>query len=146
MEIVPKVIILNQALVREKLQQKKYDDVCLSAWGHLDEFVHFIISFGILDMLARLGLSTGHSGIPAFILVMLVFSKSLFGPRFDDNIKYLVKVVRKLFALGLLVAALLTPTRRSFSRTLQVMNMPGAKWLWQSLSPAPTSLTVNCCC
>lgn len=43
----PKVIILNQELVRQKLQQKKYDDVCLSGWGHLDEFVYFLISFGI---------------------------------------------------------------------------------------------------
>jgi hypothetical protein len=41
-------ITLNQKLVREKLRQKKYDDVCLSSWGHLDEFVNFITSFGIL--------------------------------------------------------------------------------------------------
>jgi hypothetical protein len=100
MEIVPKVVILNQELVREKLRQKKYDDVCLSAWGHLDEFVHFIISFGILGMLARLGLSTGHSGIPVFILVMLAFSKSLFGLRFDDNIKYLFQDHHVLRLLG----------------------------------------------
>jgi len=100
MEIVPKVIVLNQELVREKLRQKKYDDVCLSAWGRLDEFVHFIISFGILDMLGRLGLTTGHSGIPVFILVMLALSKSLFGLRFDDNIKYLFQDQHVLRLLG----------------------------------------------
>jgi len=100
MAIVHKVVILNQELVREKLRQKKYDDVCLSSWGRLDEFVHFIISFGILDMLVRLGLSTGHSGIPAFILVMLAFSKPLFGLRFDDNIKYLFQDHHVLRLLG----------------------------------------------
>lgn len=100
MAIVPNIVILNQELVREKLRQKKYDDVCLSSWGRLDEFVHFIISFGILDMLARLGLSTGHSGIPAFILVMLAFSKPLFGLRFDDNIKYLFQDHHVLRLLG----------------------------------------------
>jgi len=42
-----KVILLNQDLVREKLRQKKFDDVSLSSWGHLDEFIDFIISFGI---------------------------------------------------------------------------------------------------
>jgi len=41
----PLIVILNQELVREKLRQKKYDDVCLSSWGHLDEFVQFITSF-----------------------------------------------------------------------------------------------------
>lgn len=46
-----KVILLNQALVREKLRQKKFDDVCLSSWGHLDEFIQFIISFGLFAML-----------------------------------------------------------------------------------------------
>ena len=100
MEIVPKVVTLNQELVREKLRQKKFDDVCLSAWGHLDEFVDFIISFGILGMLARLGLSTGHSGIPVFILAMLAFSKPLFGLKFDDNIKYLFQDHHVLRLLG----------------------------------------------
>ncbi len=100
MEIIPKVIILDQDLVRAKLRQKKYDDVCLSSWGHLDEFVQFITSFGILDMLAKLGLATGHSGIPVFILVMLTFSKSLFGLKFDDNIKYLFQDQHVLRLLG----------------------------------------------
>jgi len=100
MAIVPNIVILNQEIVREKLRQKKYDDVCLSSWGRLDEFVHFIISFGILDMLAQLGLSTGHSGIPVFILVMLAFCKPLFGLRFDDNIKYLFQDHHVLRLLG----------------------------------------------
>jgi hypothetical protein len=41
---VPKTVILNQELIREKHRQKKYDDVCLSSWGHLDEFVQFLSS------------------------------------------------------------------------------------------------------
>jgi len=84
-----KVILLNQELVREKLQQKKFDDVSLSSWGHLDEFMTFITSFGLFTMLAQLGLSTGHSGIPVYLLAMLAFVKPLFALRFDDNIKYL---------------------------------------------------------
>jgi len=76
-----KVIILDQGLVREKLRQKKYDDVFLSSWGHLDEFIQFITSFGLLTMLAQLGLTTGHSGIPICILAMLAFVKPLFGMR-----------------------------------------------------------------
>jgi hypothetical protein len=84
-----KIIILNQKLVREKLRQKKYDDVCLSSWGHLDEFICFVTSFGLLTMLTQLGLSTGHSGIPVCILAMLAFLKPVFGIRFDDNLKYL---------------------------------------------------------
>ena len=44
MEKAPKIVILNQQLVREKLRQKKYDDVCLSSWGNLDEFIEFITS------------------------------------------------------------------------------------------------------
>ena len=85
MKNTPPIVILNQELVREKLRLKKYDDVCLSGWGHLDEFIHFIISFGILGMLAQLGLTTGHSGVPVSILAMLAFVKPLFGIRFDDN-------------------------------------------------------------
>lgn len=100
MEKIPKVVILNQELVREKLRQKKYDDVCLSAWGHFDDFVDFIISFGILGMLTQLGLSTGHSGIPAFMLAMLAFCKPVFGIRFDDNIKYLFRDHHILRVLG----------------------------------------------
>ncbi len=84
-----KVVIFDQDLVREKLRQKKYDDVCLSSWGHLDEFIQFINSFGIFVMLAQLGLTTGHSGIPVYILSMLAFLKPVFGIRFDDNLKYL---------------------------------------------------------
>jgi len=96
----PPVIILNQELVREKLRQKKYDDVCLSSWGHLDEFVSFIVTFGILDMLARLGLSTGHSGIPVCLLAMLAFAKPLFGIKFDDNVKYLFQDHHVMRLLG----------------------------------------------
>jgi hypothetical protein len=96
----PKVIILNQDLVRKKLRQKKYDDVCLSGWGHLDEFIHFIISFGIFEMLAQLGLTTGHSGIPFYLLAMLAFVKPLFGIKFDDNIKYLFQDHHVLRLLG----------------------------------------------
>jgi len=100
MENAPQVIILNQELVREKLRQKKYDDVCLSSWGHFDEFVSFLISFGILAMLAQLGLRTGHSGIPACLLAMLAFVKPLFGIKFDDNIKYLFQDHHVLRVLG----------------------------------------------
>ena len=96
----PPVIIFNQELVREKLRQKKYDDVCLSGWGHLDEFVNFIITFGILDMLAQLGLTTGHSGIPVCLLAMLAFAKPLFGIRFDDNVKYLFQDHHVMRLLG----------------------------------------------
>jgi len=95
-----KVILLNQDLVREKLRQKKFDDVCLSSWGHLDEFIHFIISFGIFAMLFQLGLTTGHSGIPVYLLAMLSFVKPLFGIRFDDNIKYLFQDHHVLRLLG----------------------------------------------
>lgn len=76
-----KVVILDQELVREKLRQKKYDDVSLSSWGHLDEFIQFITSFGLLTMLAQLGLTTGPSCIPVCILAMLAFVKPLFGIR-----------------------------------------------------------------
>ena len=85
MKNTPKIVILNQKLVREKLRQKKYDDVCLSSWGHLDEFIQFITSFGIFSMLAQLGLTTGHSGIPVILLAMLAFVKPLFGIKFDDT-------------------------------------------------------------
>jgi len=100
MKNTPKIVILNQKLVREKLRQKKYDDVCLSSWGHLDEFIQFITSFGIFSMLAQLGLSTGHSGIPVILLAMLAFVKPLFGIKFDDNIKYLFQDGHVLRLLG----------------------------------------------
>ena len=100
MKNTPKIVILNQKLVREKLRQKKYDDVCLSSWGHLDEFIQFITSFGIFSMLAQLGLTTGHSGIPVILLVMLAFVKPLFGIIFDDNIKYLFQDCHVLRLLG----------------------------------------------
>jgi len=96
----PKTIIFNQDLVREKLRQKKYDDVCLSSWGRLDEFIQFISSFGVFSMLAQLGLATGHSGIPSFLLAMLVFVKPVFNIRFDDNIKYLFQDSHVLRLLG----------------------------------------------
>ena len=95
-----KVIVLNQNLVREKLRQKKFDDVCLSSWGHLDEFIQFITSFGLFSMLAQLGLTTGHSGIPFCLMAMLAFVKPLFGIRFDDNIKYLFQDCHVLRLLG----------------------------------------------
>lgn len=95
-----KVIVLNQNLVREKLRQKKFDDVCLSSWGHLDEFIQFITSFGLFTMLAQLGLTTGHSGIPFYLLAMLAFVKPLFGIRFDDNVKYLFQDHHVLRLLG----------------------------------------------
>ncbi len=100
MKNTPKIDILNQKLVREKLRQKKYDYVCLSSWGHLDEFIQFITSFGIFSMLAQLGLTTGHSGIPVILLVMLAFVKPLFGIKFDDNIKYLFQDCHVLRLLG----------------------------------------------
>jgi predicted transposase YbfD/YdcC len=96
----PKIIHLNQEFVRQKLRQKKYDDVCLTGWGHLDEFVHFIINFGIFTMLAQLGLIAGHSGIPVFLLTMLAFAKPLFGLRFDDNLQYLFQDHHVLRLLG----------------------------------------------
>jgi len=100
MEKGPQIIILNQEVVREKLRQKKHDDVCLSGWGHLDEFATFIISFGLLQMLALLGLTTGHSGVPVCLLAMLSFAKPLFGIKFDDNIKYLFQDHHVLRLLG----------------------------------------------
>ena len=100
MKNTPKMIMLNQDLVRKKLRQKKYDDVCLSSWGRLDEFIQFINSFGILSMLAQLGMTTGHSGIPVCLLVMLAFAKPLFNIRFDDNIKYLFQDSHVLRLLG----------------------------------------------
>ena len=100
MKNTPKIVILNQQLVREKLRQKKYDDLCLSSWGHLDEFIQFITSFGIFSMLAQLGLTTGHSGIPVILLAMLAFVKPLFGIKFDDNIKYLFQDSHVLRLLG----------------------------------------------
>lgn len=95
-----KVIVLNQNLVRDKLRQKKFDDVCLSSWGHLDEFIQFITSFGLFSMLAQVGLTTGHSGIPFYLMAMLAFVKPLFGIRFDDNIKYLFQDCHVLRLLG----------------------------------------------
>ncbi|MGA1868799.1 MAG: hypothetical protein ACMUJM_09635, partial [bacterium] len=95
----PKIIIRNQEIVREKLRQKKYDDVYLSGWGHLDEFIQFLIAFGVFTMLAQLGLAAGYGGIPIFLLTMLAFAKPLFGLRFDDNLKYLFQdhhVMRQL--------------------------------------------------
>jgi hypothetical protein len=100
MEKKRKTVILNQELVCEKLRQKKYDDVCLNSWGRLDEFIQFITSFGIFSMLAQLGLTTGHSGIPVFLLAMLAFEKPLFDIRFDDNIKYLFQDYHVLRLLG----------------------------------------------
>jgi hypothetical protein len=100
MQNEPKVIILNQELVRQKLRQKEYDDVCMSGWGHLDEFASFLISFGIFTMLSQLGLVAGHSGIPVYLLAMLAFAKPLFGLRFDDNIKYLFQDHHVLRVLG----------------------------------------------
>ena len=100
MESAPKTVILNQELVRQKLRQKRYDDVCLSSWGHLDELIEFITAFGIFVMLAQLGLTTGHSGVPVCLLSMLAFAKSLFGIRFDDNIKYLFQDHHVLRLLG----------------------------------------------
>jgi len=99
-ENTPKTIILNQDLVREKLRQKRYDEVCLSSWGRLDEFIQFISSVGVFSMLAKLGLATGHSGIPSFLLAMLAFAKPVFNIRFDDNIKYLFQDVHVLRLLG----------------------------------------------
>jgi hypothetical protein len=96
----PQIIYLNQEFVRQKLRQKKYDDVCLTSWGHLDEFVNFIINFGIFTMLAQLGLAAGHSGIPVVLLTMLALAKPLFGLRFDDNIKYLFQDHHVLRLLG----------------------------------------------
>jgi len=96
----PKTIIFNQGFVREKLRQKKYDEVCLSSWGRLDEFIQFIKSFGLFSMLAQLGLTTGHSGIPSFLLAMLAFAKPVFNIRFDDNIKYLFQDTHVLRLLG----------------------------------------------
>ena len=101
MKNTPKIVILNQELVRDKLRQKKYDEVCLSSWGHLDEFIQFITSFGIFSMLAQLGLTTGHSGLPVTLLAMLAFVKPLFGIKFDDNIKYLFQDRR----VGLMVGS-----------------------------------------
>ena len=95
-----KIVILDNELVRSKLRQKKYDDVCLTAWGHLDEFINFILSFGILTMLSQLGMQTGHSGIPYYILALMAFVKPLFGIRFDDNIKYLSQDRHVLRLLG----------------------------------------------
>jgi len=51
-------------------------------------------------MLAQLGLTTGHSGIPFYLLAMLAFIKPLFGIRFDDNIKYLFQDHHVLRLLG----------------------------------------------
>ena len=84
-----KTITLNQDLVRERLRQKKYDEVCVSRWGRLDEFDEFVVGFGVFPMLAQLGVCAGHSGIPLYILAMLAFLKPLFGIKFDDNLKYL---------------------------------------------------------
>jgi hypothetical protein len=100
MKKIPKTVILNQGLVRNKLRQKKYDDVCLSSWGHLDEFIQFIVSFGVFSMLAQLGLTTGHSGIPYYLLGMLAFVKPLFNIRFDDNIRYFFQDCHVLRMLG----------------------------------------------
>jgi hypothetical protein len=51
-------------------------------------------------MLAQLGLATGHSGIPYYLLGMLAFVKPLFNIRFDDNIKYLFQDRHVLRLLG----------------------------------------------
>lgn len=86
--------------VREKLKQKCFDDVSLTSYGRLDEFISFLVSFGFSRMLAQLGISTGKSGIPVFLLAMLSFIRPLLGIRFIDNMKYLFGDPHLLVTLG----------------------------------------------
>jgi hypothetical protein len=51
-------------------------------------------------MLGQLGIQTGHSGVPYYIMAMMAFIKALFGIRFDDNIKYLSSDPHVLRLLG----------------------------------------------
>ncbi|OQX10718.1 MAG: hypothetical protein BWK80_45480 [Desulfobacteraceae bacterium IS3] len=70
-------MLLNQEPVREKLRQKKYDDISLSSWGRLDEFISFITSFGLFAISEILRKSCNLSGSLAFGDVIVSKTKQL---------------------------------------------------------------------
>lgn len=110
-----------QEEVREKLKQKRFDDVSLTSYGRLDEFVSFLVSLGFLKMLTQLGISTGKSGIPVFLLAMLSFIRPLLGIRFTRNMKYLFGDPYLLVTLGFtfqqIKEGLLQKNRRRWIKT-----------------------------
>ena len=57
----------SQRRVRELLKQGKYDDVALTEYGKLDQFVDFLNQIGYLNILKDKSPAKGQNGVPNFL-------------------------------------------------------------------------------
>jgi hypothetical protein len=90
----------SQRRVRELLRQDKYDDVALTEYGRLDQFIDFLDQMGFLKLLQERALPKGQNGIPNFLLSMVWTAKSLLGVGRVDDLRYMFKDAHVMRLLG----------------------------------------------
>jgi len=69
----------NKEKVRERLKRRKWDDVSLTGWGRLDEFIYFLHGLGYFKILQRAKLEILRTGIPHYLLLSTFSMKILLG-------------------------------------------------------------------
>jgi len=90
----------SQRRVRELLRQGKYDDVALTEYGRLDQFIDFLDQTGYLNLLKEKVPSKGQNGIPNFLLSMIWTAKPLLGVGRMDELRYMFRDEHLLRLLG----------------------------------------------
>jgi len=69
----------NKKRVRERLKRGKWDDVSLTGWGRLDEFIYFLHEMKFFKILKGAELEIIRSGIPHYLLLSAFCAKILLG-------------------------------------------------------------------
>ena len=91
---------LDQQRVRRLLKQGKYDDVALTSYGRLDQFISFLEKVGFLKLLHEKAPNKGQNGVPNFLLSLIWSAKSLLGVGRMDDLRYMFKDEHVMRLLG----------------------------------------------
>lgn len=81
----------HQAHVRERLRQKRFDDVALTGYGHLDRYLRLVHEFGLPQMMRELDFYQPDNGVPVFLLQNVALGKVILGAKSTHSLRVLFK-------------------------------------------------------
>jgi len=90
----------SQKRVRGLLKQRKYDDLALTEYGRLDQFIDFLGHVGYLNLLQEKVPPKRKNGIPNFLLSLIWTAKPLLGIGRMDDLRYMFRDAHVLRLLG----------------------------------------------
>lgn len=81
----------HQERVRELLRQKRFDDLALTGYGHLDRYLGFVHDFGLPGMMRELDFYQPDNGVPVFLLQNVALGKAILGAKSTHSLRVFFK-------------------------------------------------------